>query len=140
MESEFYQRMTRKAGKKAGNGRGLSEGSQRGWFKPGVSGNPKGLRKEVSDASFAVLTDVVAPDRWRNIVEQWTKRAERGDLRAIESLANRLIGAVSTPEESELNDTMKEFLGEFFAVVARREAGGLERGELPTESVSTPSA
>ena len=132
--------MTRNAGKRAGNGRGLSEGSQRGWFKPGASGNPNGSRKAVADASFAVLTDVVTPDRWRNIVEQWTKRAERGDLRAIESLANRLIGAVSTPEESELNDTMKDFLGEFFAVVARRETGSVERGELPAESTGTPSA
>lgn len=86
------------------------------------------------------MLEVVTPDSWRTIVQKWRERAERGDLRAIEALANRLLGAVSTPEEDELNDATKDLLREFFTAVTGRKSGDLARGEISTESADATGA
>jgi hypothetical protein len=132
--------MPRKTGVSTGVGRGLDAGSRLGWFKPGHPGSGGRPKKEVSEAAFTVLTEVITPDVWRRIVEQWKLRALRGDLKAIEALANRLIGAVSTPEDDELKESTREFLKEFYTSVLGHQAKSLDPDRLQPDSGSTGGA
>ena len=62
-----------------------------GRFKPGISGNPEGKKKDSLSVS-ALIDEAVTPDDWKFIIQQLLKRAKRGDLKAIEMLMDRRFG------------------------------------------------
>lgn len=91
--------------------------SSQTWFKPGNPGGPGRPRKEVADAAFGVLAETVTPEDWQTIVQKWVARAKRGDLRAIEALANRLMGLPQQPVEGGLAPETMEFLQQFYKAI-----------------------
>ena len=63
-------------------------------FQPGESGNPGGVRKR--PASFQELTSGINEEAKRRMVLALVRKAEKGDVRAFEELANRAEGKPAT--------------------------------------------
>lgn len=65
---------------------------KRGRFVKGQSGNPNGRAPRATEQEYRdALLDIVPIERWKKIVERQAQRAEKGDIRAFESLAKYIV-------------------------------------------------
>ena len=71
----------------------MAERDERGQFKKGESGNPKGRApKKREERYYEILTTTVTFEDWARIVRKAAEQAKRGDQAARTWLGNYLIG------------------------------------------------
>ena len=79
-------------------------------WKPGESGNPKGRPKKLPGLDDLLL-DVLSPtqdiNRSKAVVEALVKRAEKGDIRAIEVLMERIWGKAK--QQIEVSNPVEQY-------------------------------
>ena len=85
-------------------------------FQPGESGNPGGVRKK--PASFQELAAGVNEEAKRRMVLALVRKAEKGDVRAFEELANRAEGKPAVRVIHEESPALAQLLQSFGAIDA----------------------
>ena len=85
-------------------------------FQPGESGNPGGVRKK--PVSFQELAAGVNEEAKRRMVLALVRKAEKGDVRAFEELANRAEGKPAVRVIHEESPALAQLLQSFGAIDA----------------------
>lgn len=98
-----------------GNNRGQSEGSRKTQFKPGQSGNPNGRPPKnisIPDLLREIGNEPVSEHenkaKLRMALDALYTKALRGDIKAIEFIANRTEGKSIQPVSSEAAESWYE--------------------------------
>ena len=72
-----------------------------GRFKKGASGNPAGRSPRATEAEYLdALKSTLPIDRFQRIVDQYARRAEKGDTRAAEVLFKYVLPQVQKVQHS----------------------------------------